>query len=125
MAKGVVLALVALSGIITASYGQRPKADGFSLTLVGNLPQQGLTASELLDKYDEAVELPTPIKQVRPTYSPQARRNDLTILFGLTRNPGLAKAALDAALQWTFTPAKAKGDPTEAWVIIPLVFRRK
>jgi len=37
----------------------------------------------------------------------------------------LERAALDAALQWTFTPAKVKGQPVAVWVTIPFVFKLK
>ena len=35
----------------------------------------------------------------------------------------LDNAALEAVRQWRFAPAKRAGDPVEAWVIVPLVFR--
>ncbi len=35
----------------------------------------------------------------------------------------LETAALDAVRQWTFTPAKFKGEPVEVWIVVPVNFK--
>ena len=52
-------------------------------------------------------------------------RKDIVVQFRLTQDPELEKAALDAALQWTFVPAKLNGQPIEVWVTIPFRFYLK
>lgn len=35
----------------------------------------------------------------------------------------LAKAAVEAVRQWTFEPGKAKGEPQEVWIVVPVNFK--
>jgi RNA polymerase sigma-70 factor (ECF subfamily) len=44
---------------------------------------------------------------------------------GESASPALEKAALDAVRGWTFTPARAKGQPVETWVVLPVKFKLK
>ena len=37
----------------------------------------------------------------------------------------LETAALDAVRQWTFTPAKFKGEPVDVWIVVPVNFKLK
>ncbi len=38
-------------------------------------------------------------------------------------SPILTKAAMAAVRQWTFEPARTKGEPTEIWITVPVHFR--
>jgi protein TonB len=38
-------------------------------------------------------------------------------------SPILAQAAMEAVRHWTFAPARAKGEPTETWISLPVYFR--
>jgi protein TonB len=42
---------------------------------------------------------------------------------GQSGPPVLEKAAVDAVRQWTFEPARAKGEPVEIWIVVPVNFR--
>ena len=40
-----------------------------------------------------------------------------------TAPAALRRAAVEAVRQWTFEPARAKGEPVEVWVVVPVNFR--
>jgi periplasmic protein TonB len=40
-----------------------------------------------------------------------------------TGSAALETAALEAVRQWTFTPAKSKGEPVEVWIVVPVKFK--
>ena len=83
---------------------------------------------------------PVPIKQVQPQYPESARLSGkegvvwLKCLVGKngkvskvkvvqSDTPIFDEAAISAALQWKFSPAKIKGKPVEVWAAIPFKFK--
>lgn len=87
-------------------------------------------------------EMPTPTKTVPPVYPESARQRQqqgtvhvqarvsrsgkvekVRIVPGRGVAEDLDKAALDAVRQWEFKPARVKGQPKAAWVVIPIAFR--
>jgi TonB family protein len=94
-----------------------------------------------LPAYGEYVyveELPEALERVAPEYPDAARETNLsgTVVVqaligrdGLVKDtkvvnsiPGLDDAAVKAVAQWTFKPAKAKGQPVAVWVAVPVKF---
>ncbi|MBN2379760.1 energy transducer TonB [candidate division WOR-3 bacterium] len=91
-------------------------------------------------KFTKVQEKPELITEVKPEYPEEARREgyegivfvealvstDGTIAEAkLVQSSGyesLDKAALDAAVKWTFTPAEHRGKPVKVWVSIPFNF---
>ncbi|MBD3349084.1 MAG: TonB family protein [Candidatus Eisenbacteria bacterium] len=90
---------------------------------------------EFFTAFDEA---PQVVQQVLPEYPEMARQSELegvvlvrvrinefgdvveaTVVKGV---PGLNQAAIDAALQWRFTPAKQRDVPVKAQIVIPIRF---
>ena len=91
-------------------------------------------------EFVEVEKQPTPTKQVQPAYPEAARRAGaegtvwVSIWIDARGNPKKAKviksdaevfnqAALDAAMQWRFTPAVLKKEPVAVWVAIPFKFK--
>jgi TonB family protein len=91
-------------------------------------------------EFVEVEKQPTPTKQVQPAYPEAARRAGaegtvwISIWIDAQGNPKKAKviksdaevfnqAALDAAMQWRFTPAVLKKEPVAVWVAIPFKFK--
>ena len=91
-------------------------------------------------EFVEVERQPTPTKQVQPAYPEAARRAGaegtvwVSIWIDARGNPKKAKiiksdaevfnqAALDAAMQWKFTPAVLKKEPVAVWVAIPFKFK--
>jgi len=94
-----------------------------------------------LPAYGEYVyveELPEAIERVPPEYPEVARQANVagTVIVqaligrdGLVKEtkvvqsiPELDEAAESAVAQWTFKPAKAKGEPVAVWVAVPVRF---
>lgn len=94
-------------------------------------PDQGIALY-----YEEA---PVPIREVRPVYPPFAIEAGISgtvllhVLVGLDgvvedvkvldSVPVLDAAAIDAARQWRFKPARVSGRPVRVWVALPMRFR--
>lgn len=89
-------------------------------------------------------EMPEVIRKVQPTYPPSALaderegRIEVRALVGpdgkvqdafvappTSRDRALADAALEAAWQWEFRPAKWEGKPVAVWLMVPISFRMK
>jgi protein TonB len=87
-------------------------------------------------------EIPKLVKQVPPKYPKAAvKRGDqgtvyvralvkkdgtlvmVAVAAGQGVTPDLDKAAVAAVKQWTYVPAKFKGEPVAVWVVIPVKFR--
>lgn len=85
---------------------------------------------------------PTPVKQVQPKYPDIALRAELEgtvyLKVWVTKEGKVKKAvvlktdsevfnqsAIDAAMQWVFTPALQQKKPVDVWVAIPFRFRLK
>ncbi|MFH0990125.1 MAG: energy transducer TonB [bacterium] len=87
--------------------------------------------------YDKA---PEPVKMVQPKYPSIAIQKKVqgTVWVSMwvtksgvvkkvdiakTDSPFLNQAAIDAAMQWTFTPATIRNLPVAVWVKLPFKFR--
>jgi len=85
---------------------------------------------------------PEPIKQVHPKYPEAAKRDKIVgtvwtklwvdrtgrvveVTVTKSDNEILNQAAIDAAKQWSFKPAVAKGEPVAVWVNLPFRFALK
>jgi protein TonB len=85
---------------------------------------------------------PEPLKQVIPKYPEAAKRDKImgtvwtklwvdktgrVVQVAVTKsdNELFNQAAIDAAEQWTFKPAMAKGEPVDVWVSLPFKFALK
>ena len=91
---------------------------------------------------DEGVTAPKVIKEVRPSYSQDAMDSKIegnVILEGVITEeglptdvrvvkplaPSLDRAAIDAALQWRFAPARKDGEPVRVHVTLEFAFNLK
>jgi TonB family protein len=91
---------------------------------------------------DEGVTAPKVRKEVHPVYSKEALENHVqgeVVLEGVVTEegmmtdlrvvkplePSLDRAAIDAALQWRFEPARKDGKPVRVWVTLEMAFRLK
>jgi periplasmic protein TonB len=87
-------------------------------------------------------QLPEVVKRVSPKYPKAARKHgdqgtvyvralvkkdgttvQVMVPSGRGVTPELDKAAVEAVSQWTFVPARSKGEPVAVWVVIPVKFR--
>ena len=83
---------------------------------------------------------PVPTREVQPDYPDEARASNIEGTVWIKCLVGkdgkvskaevirpdaevLNKAAVAAALQWTFTPAKRKGEPVAVWSVLPFRFK--
>lgn len=102
-----------------------------------------MSASEpRMDSVINLDEPPAIVKKVEPVYPKDAKDGNiegsvwLTVLLSRegtvkkavvqSRKDGslsMEKAAIDAVMQFTFTPARIKKEPVETWVSIPFRFR--
>lgn len=93
-----------------------------------------------IDEFVPVEKLPMPIKQVTPTYPEIARRSGVEgtvwvkILVDKSGNAKRAvvvrsdseifnEVAVEAALQWKFTPALMNKGPVAVWVVVPFRFK--
>jgi TonB family protein len=122
----------------------------FTLNDGAKAPSPGIRLKERLVKPngnppDENMKVdqgPEPIKQVHPKYPEDAKRDkvegmvwtklwvdekgrvvDVTVTK--SDNEMLNEAAIDAARQWLFKPAVAKGEPVAVWISLPFKFALK
>lgn len=89
---------------------------------------------------DKDAKAPQEVKQVPPNYPEDARKKSiegevqvkmLVMKDGTVKRPMVSqtsnsifnKAALFAAMQWTFNPAEVNGRKINAWVLVPFNFR--
>jgi TonB family protein len=117
-----IMVFIALSSPVFAGDGKKQKK-----------------SSPGIDELVDVDELPSPTKQVPPSYPPEAKKQGLTgtvhikLLVGTNGIPkdariiksvtaSLDSAALNSALQWRFKPGLYKGKPVEVWVVIPFKF---
>jgi periplasmic protein TonB len=60
---------------------------------------------------------------VRVLVSPSGRAVESSAVKNPSNDAGLAAAALATVRQWTFAPAKKKGQPVSCWVNVGVVFK--
>jgi len=89
-------------------------------------------------------EMPKVVKRVPPKYPQAASKRgehgtvfvraivkkdgtliQVAVASGKGVSPALDKAAVAAVKQWTFEPAKSKGEPVAVWIVIPVKFSLK
>ncbi len=107
---------------------------------VEDKPEQKLDIDEAPPDFVPFEQAPTPVKQVSPNYPDIARRAELEgsviVKAWVDREGKVKKAvvlksdaevfnqpAIDAAMQWVFTPALQQKKPVAVWVAIPFKFR--
>ena len=106
--------------------------------LTGNRPTVPSSEEEIIDLWDVG-EKPELIRPVPPTYPPIARKAGIegTVYINVLVGPDgrvqkaevakglkiLHKAALEAARQCSFKPARQLDRPVKVWVTIPIQFR--
>lgn len=102
-----------------------------------------LAAQDVFTKEDGAT-LPTPIKQVKPEYTPAAMQagiegrvrlnvvvladgkvGDVTVTESLDKEYGLDTQAVEATKQWLFKPGTKDGKAVAVRVAIEMTFRLK
>lgn len=107
---------------------------------VEDKPEQQLNIDEPPPDFVPFEQAPTPVKQVSPNYPDIARRAELegsVIVKAWVDKEGKVKKAVvlksdaevfnqpavEAAMQWVFTPALQQKKPVAVWVAIPFKFR--
>ena len=135
--KHANLTVMALCAVMFTSCSENRQVPSQSSQPV---PSLSATAPDTGDQV-KVDEYPTPVNQIQPKY-PQAaldahaegtvwlnvlvkadgKTGDITIMT-LKGVPELAQAAIEAARQWTFTPAKKDGKAINLRVVIPFRFK--
>jgi len=103
-----------------------------------NLPAPPVSGDPKPGDYVYVEELPEAITRVPPNYPDEARRagvQGIVMVQALVRRDGtvgdvkvtksiplLDQAAMESVRQWTFKPARAKGEPIAVWVAVPIKF---
>ncbi len=135
------LAVLLLAALTLAAAARAHAGDDAAADATTPVPAASATAPAA-DAPPAIDEMPVPIKTVPPTYpaSAVARKQEGTVhvqarvgksgkvdkvrlVPGRGVAPDLDRAALDAVKQWEFKPARVKGQPKAAWVVIPIAFR--
>ncbi len=63
------------------------------------------------------------IVQVKALIGKDGRVIETAMEPGQTAPEALGKAAVESVKGWTFDPARAKGEPVEIWVVVPVRYR--
>ena len=103
-----------------------------------------LQAQSVVYKPGDGITLPVVVKEVKPKYTPAAMEAkiqgsvwlecvvgetgdvvDVKVTRSLDREYGLDQAAIDAAGQWKFKPARKDGKPVAARITLELTFTLK
>ena len=103
-----------------------------------------LQAQSVIYKPGNGVTLPKVVREVKPSYTPQAMEakiqgsvwlecvvneqgdiSDVQVTRSLDTEYGLDQEAISAALQWKFEPGRKDGKPVAVWITIELTFTLK
>ncbi len=61
--------------------------------------------------------------QVKALVGKDGKVKEVSAAPDQSASPILTQAALDAVRQWTFEPARSKGEPCEIWIAVPVAFK--